>query len=99
MPHVRVDESDVPYVAGSDTSEMAARMLENPRSKRDQVYAVIVAQRSNGITDETISAMTGMQLNTVRPRRVELVQMGLVKDSGLRRNTRSRRAAVLWVAT
>lgn len=99
MPYVKNDETDVPFVGGSDTSEMAARMLENPRSKRDQVYALIAAQGSYGITDETISSMTGMPLNTVRPRRVELVQMGLVKDSGLRRATRSRRAAVLWVAT
>lgn len=99
MPYVKNDETDVPFVGGSDTSEMAARMLTNPKSKRDLVYGIISAQRSNGITDETISNMTGLPLNTVRPRRVELVQMGLVKDSGLRRNTASRRAAVLWVTT
>lgn len=98
MPYVKNDDSEVPFVGGSDTSEMAARMLENPRTKRDRVYAVIV-YHAGGITDETIAARTGMQLNTVRPRRVELVQMGLVRDSGMRRNTRSKRAAVLWVAT
>jgi hypothetical protein len=49
------------------------------------------------MTDEEITTRTGLAPNSVRPRRVELVARGLVKDSGMRRPTVSGRQATVWV--
>lgn len=66
---------------------------------RLRVLAFIRASGETGCTDEQCIDGTGMSPSTVRPRRVELVQQGYVRDSGRTRETRSRRAAVVWVAT
>jgi len=50
-------------------------------------------------TDEELQDWLDMSQNTERPRRVELVQLGYVEDSGARRKTRSGSNAVLWRAT
>jgi hypothetical protein len=64
--------------------------------------AVLLWLRHKGVlggTDEEIQSALVMNQNTQRPRRVELVRMGLVKDSGRTRPTRSGRQAVVWIAT
>lgn len=35
--------------------------------------------------------------NTVRPRRIELEELGFVEDSGARRPTHSGKMAIVWV--
>jgi hypothetical protein len=81
----------------SDTSRAAARWIEPKRPNlRVRVYAVI--KRYGSATDEEIQLETGLNPSTVRPRRVELVELGLVRDSGRRRPTRSGRRAVVWEA-
>lgn len=52
---------------------------------------------SDGLTDDEISAALAMPPNTARPRRVELVAAGWVKDSGVRRPSRCGSPAVVWV--
>ena len=51
-----------------------------------------------GATDEDIARYIHMNPSTVRPRRLELVEAGLVRDSGRTRKTRSDREAIVWVA-
>lgn len=53
----------------------------------------------DGCTDEEMQLALKMNPSTQRPRRGELVGMGLVKDSGRTRRTRSGRRATVWVAT
>lgn len=48
------------------------------------------------LTDEEISELTGLQGNSVRPRRGELVNAGLIVPSGFKL-TRSGRKAVSWI--
>ena len=50
-------------------------------------------------TDEELKAATGLPANTVRPRRVELVDGGWLMDSGERRPTRSGHDAIVWCLT
>lgn len=90
----------LPYQRHSDTSREAALMAE-PHRDTDlaRVLLVIRAACVDGVTDEEIVERARMAGNTVRPRRVELVQRGLVIDSGVRRPTRSGRKAVVWRAT
>ena len=46
--------------------------------------------------DEAIAALK-MNPSSFRPRRGELVEVGMLKDSGQRRKTASGRSAVVWV--
>jgi len=89
----------LPYVAGSETSEAAAVTLRpTARTLRAKVYRFIRDQAGHGATDEEAQLFLGMNPSTERPRRRELQQQGLIRDSGLTRRTRSNRQAVVWVA-
>jgi len=87
---------DVPFVRGSDTSEAAAIRLD-PESLEAAVFAAI-ARSSNGCTDDEIEVMLQLSHQTTSARRRTLVLKHRVRDSGLRRQTRSGRQAVVWVA-
>jgi hypothetical protein len=88
-----------PFVRESETSrEAAIAIAPNASAIREQVYAFIAKAGSLGTTDEEIQERMALAPNTARPRRVELVTAGRVRDSGRRRNTRSGRQAVVWVA-
>jgi len=81
----------------SETSESSAGGIASVSgAKRRAVYQAIVASGDDGMTDEEMQDATGMAPNTQRPRRVELVRDGSVIDSGIRRNTKSGRKAVVW---
>ena len=51
----------------------------------------------DGATDEQIQNALSMNPSTQRPRRIELVEGGLVCDSGQVRKTTSGRNAVVWI--
>jgi hypothetical protein len=58
---------------------------------------VLASLRERGaMTDEEMQDILAMNPNTQRPRRIELVEALLVRDSGQRRPTRSGRMAVVW---
>jgi hypothetical protein len=79
----------------SPTSVDAAESVRfNVAEKRRQVHFYLLAHPS---TDEEGSEATGIQLNTYRPRRIELMKMEppLVEARG-QRFTKSRRLAVVW---
>ena len=81
------------------TSIDAAR-LALPRSgtARLKVLAAI-ANAPEGLTDHQIVAVTLRQLCTINPRRLELVQLGWVEDSGKRRMFREHSPAIVWTLT
>jgi hypothetical protein len=82
----------------SHTSVAAAKKIAPKASTlRDKVYAAIAG--SHGLTDEECQLELHLDPSTQRPRRIELVRAGLVRDSGQRRYTLSNRLAVVWVAT
>lgn len=88
-----------PFVRGSQTSKEAADAISPkiaPLQKR--VLDTIKSAGPNGLTDEQIRSLTGLQHSTETPRRKELSDKGLVIDSGKRRKTRSGRSATVWVA-
>lgn len=85
-----------PYVRGSETSKKAAGAIQaSSASLRVQVLAYLLS-RDEGATDQEIQQALDMRASTERPRRVELVEMGLVADSGRRRETDSGREATVW---
>ena len=91
-----------PYQPHSDTSRAAAASQPRAQLARYQARVLEVIRQSlaYGATDEEIARLfVTIGPNTVRPRRVELVARGLVRDSGIRRATASGRKATVWVAT
>jgi hypothetical protein len=90
-------ESFPAHQAHSDTSRAAAAEIR-PNAGTLRAKVLDCLRSSSGLTDEEIQNWLQMPASTQRPRRVELVRMGLVADSGRRRETMSGRFAVVWVA-
>ena len=86
-----------PSVNGSATSAAAADSLgpATLNAMQRRVYEFICRTPS---TDEEIADELAMNPSTVRPRRGELAQRGLIVEAGTRR-TSSGRMAVIWKAT
>lgn len=92
------DAPTAPYQGHSQTSKAAASsVLESLNAGQRRVREYLAACGPTGGTDEQIQAGTGMRANTERPRRIELVELGLVRDSNQRRATSSGRTATVWV--
>ena len=92
------DQVGLPFVTGSDTSKAAAvEHVKHFGRQQKRLFLWSLTQRQ-GWADEQAQNALGMNPSSQRPRRVELVQAGLVKDSGQRRATSSGRTAVVWVA-
>ena len=84
-----------PYVKHSGTSKAAAKEIEPHMT--DLQRQLLTWLRNNGpATDREMQGWIPMDPNTQRPRRVELVRLGLVRDTGEKRKTRSGRSAVVW---
>ena len=84
----------------SATSIDAAKQIEPHMTRlRAEVLGVCRFSGPHGATDEEMQIALVMPANTQRPRRIELWRLGLIRDSGERRKTKSGRKAVVWVAT
>ena len=68
-------------------------------TKRRAVLDAIRGAGRRGMTDEELQIALGMNPSTQRPRRVELVEDGWIKDSQHRRRTKADLPAVVWVLT
>jgi hypothetical protein len=82
--------------AHPDTSHAAAAdVMPRTGTQRWRVYNFIVRKGDAGATDDEIQRALCMNGNTQRPRRVELVDAGLIVDSGQRRVVRGR-LMIVW---
>jgi transcription initiation factor IIE alpha subunit len=90
------DAVTLPYQPHSATSRAAAgRMIPKAGTDREAVLALLV-RKPAGLTDEEIQHALGINPSTQRPRRIELVRDGKVRDSGRVRKTTSGRDAAVW---
>jgi len=88
-----------PFQSKSGPSRQAAEEIRpKTTTLRGLVFAAIERAARHGMTDQEIQNQLGMDPSTQRPRRVELVERGLVIDSGTTRKTRAGRSATVWVA-
>lgn len=87
-----------PYQAHSETSHAAAAAIEPSAATLRQKVLLLLRNTPNGATDEQIQWTLDMNPSTQRPRRIELVARGLVRDSGRKGKTQSGRSAVIWIA-
>jgi len=90
----------LPYQAHSEPShEAAASALPRSAHQREAVLAAIRARGDLGLTDEELQVLLELPGNSERPRRRELQQRGLIRDSGLRRApAHDRVRATVWIA-
>jgi hypothetical protein len=81
------------------TSGEAARHTR-PRVNelQERVFTLIRDLGADGATDDELQVYLQMNPSTQRPRRIELVEHGRVRASGVTRPTRSGRPATVWVA-
>lgn len=86
---------DAPYQSHSDTSKEAAEWIE-PKKLTLRRKVLEYMRKVTRATDEQIQDALEMNPSTERPRRIELVDSGHVKDSGATALTKSGRRAVLW---
>ncbi len=87
--------------ARSDHPETSHEAAKDMKSSAATLRAMVLKQirvSGNGLADEEGIALLKMNPSTYRPRRVELVERGLVKDSGRRTKTASGRSAIIWIA-
>ncbi len=83
----------------SKTSIEAAESMEpHAPTLRERVYNLLKSQLINGMTDEEMQDTLLMNPSTQRPRRIELLNQGVIEDSGVKRLTKSGRKAVVWRA-
>jgi hypothetical protein len=86
-----------PFQAHSETSEAAAVEIDPLRgAMRRRVFEFIAGRGAFGSTDDEVESELGMRGSTVRPRRCELVSLGLVELAGFTRPTRSGRLAEVY---
>ena len=86
-----------PFQKHSDTSREAAdSMKPTAATLREAVFNYLFGRGGDGATDEEVQDDLNMPGNTERPRRRELQEAGKVRDSGMRRATKTGRQAVVW---
>ncbi len=88
-----------PYIVGSDSSYAAALAMQHELGRLESVVLAFLKKRPEGALDEQMQALLHMNPNTQRPRRVSLVEKGLVRDSGRKARTWAGRLATVWEAT
>jgi hypothetical protein len=81
---------------GSATSLAAAISISGKQSSMHARILRYLAE-TGGATDEEIQNALDMKSSTERPRRIELVEGGKVRNSGTTKKTASKRSAVIWV--
>lgn len=83
--------------ARATSRNAALRAYPRSGTQRERVLNLL-KNVSNGLTDDEIAHSLALSPNAARPRRVELVAGGWVKDSGVRRPSLCGSPAVVWVA-
>ena len=88
---------EAPYQRHSTTSREAARSIGKQTNGLQRRVLDYFKDHPEGATDEQLIDGIGLGASTVRPRRIELVQLNLIKDSGRYALTKSGRRATVWI--
>lgn len=91
-------QETLPYQTHSPTSFAAAQAKTDAATQRAEVLAWFRVRGEHGATDEECQMAMGLAGSSQRPRRVELVNRGLLVDTGTTRKTMAGRTAAVWRA-
>ncbi|QDP65621.1 MAG: hypothetical protein GOVbin1454_15 [Prokaryotic dsDNA virus sp.] len=94
-PH---NETQLPYVRGSDTSKEAADSMRKiaPSIEREVLGHFLVDYNRSGFTDDELEDLMGKSHQTVSARRRGLETKGVIEKTGMKRKTRSGRNANVY---
>ena len=93
----RTHRGRAPAQGHSPTSIAAAEGIEESIGRLQRRVFTILREHPSGLTDEQMQSMLMMPPSTQRPRRIQLMHLGIVTDSGRTRPFRSGRPGVVWV--
>lgn len=94
------DAAYPPHQAHSDTSCSSAAAVAPKFSSRMRLMLLQFQDMAGvGMTDDEGQDIMEMDGNSYRPCRVTLARHGYINDYGVRRKTRSGRAAAVWCIT
>lgn len=81
-----------------ETSRLAANSLSPEKLRASQLDVLVVLRRHGPLSDEAIyeRLLRRQSVSGARTRRKELVDLGLVRDSGDRDVTASGRQTIIW---
>lgn len=79
------------------SDEAAASIASHAERQRDIIYNYVIEQYMLGSTAQEASIALNMPIQTVTPRLLEIRKDGLLKDSGMKRLTTSKRRAIVWI--
>lgn len=97
-PEIKPPPASGVTVTTRTTSEAAAEAARPISSSvRERVLEWIRSRGPDGSTDEECQLGLSMNPSTQRPRRIELMRSGQIREQGTR-PTKSGRAAAVWVA-
>ena len=83
---------------GTPTSKAAAEQKTDAASDRAKMLAAYRAAGAMGMTDDEMRITTGLNPDSIRPRRGELIRAGEVAETTKARPTRTGRMATVYVA-
>jgi DNA-binding IclR family transcriptional regulator len=86
----------MPPAVQSSTTSLAAADAVRPNAATLRALVLRWLEEHGPATDEQVISGTGLSPSTARPRRVELVRAGFVRDSGRTALTAAGRKAALW---
>jgi hypothetical protein len=79
------------------TSEVAAALIAaNTPSQRALIYRAILKSGAHGLTDDEGMVQLGIIAQSYPARRGELAKLGVIRDTGDRRKTRTGHNAAVW---
>ena len=84
--------TDAPFIPGSDTSRLAAEeKAPDLLNDETRILAIVKSRGDHGCTNDELKVILGNETSGPTARVKSLIDKGLLRDSGLRRVSRSRR--------
>jgi hypothetical protein len=83
------------YKVSGTSRDAAVAVIDRACTLRERVYDVLVYSPS---TADECAAMLGESVLSIRPRLSELLRMGKIENTGLRRKNASGHSASVWRA-
>jgi len=87
-----------PYLPAPGAASAPVQALPGVSTQGRRVLEWLRLVGSYGGTDDEMQVALDMSPNTQRPRRIELLEAGLIRSTGTYRKTRTGRRAAVWVA-
>lgn len=82
------------YRASAPETSRAAAMRVQPGTLRAMVMGAL--NECGPMTADECADVIGQSILSTRPRLTELLRMGMIRDTGMRRENRSGRMAAVW---